>query len=167
MRAQAAQVAVAFMLALACSLAPLRVVAQTPAAQQSPSTQIDGAYDEYFMSDEHRQKIYDANRKRVGKAVLYNCLLPGLGNIYAEQYLLAGLAFVFVAFSATFIGYGLANEQSNVVAVGGVTALIAYGGSIGTSIYGVSNHNRELRQGLKIGQTDVREVWAPALTLRF
>lgn len=167
MRSQVGQIIIAFALTLGCLFAPLSVVAQTAPPQQSTSAKIDGAYDEYFMSEDHRQKIYDTNRKRVSKAVLYNCLFPGVGNIYAEQYLLAGLAFVFTAFAGTFIGYGLVNKQPDVVAVGGVTALIAYGGSITTSVFGVERYNRELRQGLKIDQTSVGEVWTPALVLRF
>lgn len=123
-------------------------------------------YDDFFMSEEHRRQIYDQNRKRPGKAVLYTALLPGLGNIYAEQYLLAGLGIVLMVFAGTFVGYGVTTKQSNLVVIGAVTAGVAYGGGAATSLIGVSDFNRKLRQGLKIEQAGV-EVWTPTLVLRF
>jgi hypothetical protein len=72
-----------------------------------------------------------------------------------------------MVFAATFVGYGLSTKQNTLLAVGGVTAGIAYGGGITTSVLGVSDHNRKLRQGLKIEHAEVREFWTPALALRF
>lgn len=162
-RTTASHLLVAIAVAIACALAPLAVVAQTPPPQQSAVS----AYDDYFMSDEHRQKIYEENRQRPHKAVLYTLLLPGLGNVYAEQYLLAGLSFIFAVFAATFIGYGAVNSQPRIIAIGGVVAGVAYGGGIATSLIGVSDNNRRLRRGLKVDKTDVREVWTPTLVMRF
>ena len=124
------------------------------------------AYDEYFMSDEHRRKIYDTNRKRPSKAVLYSLLLPGMGNIYAEQYLIAGIEFVLVVFAGTFVAYGASTSQPRIMVLGGVTAGLAYGSGIATSVVGVNQHNRKLRQGLKVGD-EIAELWAPPIVFRF
>lgn len=119
------------------------------------------------MSDDHRQKIYDESKKSHSKAALLTLAFPGLGNIYAEQYLLAGMAIVFMVFAATFVGYGISTKQNGIIVLGGVTAGIAYGGGIGTSLHGVSVYNRQLREGLKVEQASVAPAWTPMLTLRF
>lgn len=165
-RVHVVEFTLATLIAFACTFAPSGVVAQTAPPQQSV-VPAPSPYDDYFMSLEHRQKIYDENRRRPGKAVLYTLLLPGAGNFYAEQYLIGGVAVVLLVFAGTFVGYGLANNQPRVVLIGGVTAGLAYGGGMATSLYGVSQYNMRLRQGLKVDRTDVREVWAPALVWRF
>lgn len=182
-RGKTIEMLLSVVLALCCALTAPVVVAQTPPPQQSEEqtaqesapqatplaepTATPSPYGDYFMSAKHRQKIYEQNRLRPSKAILYSALLPGLGNIYAEQYLLAGLAITLTVFAATFLGYGLSSGQSNIIVLGAVTAGLAYGGGMATSLLGVSNHNRKLRQGLKVGDAEVREVWTPALVLRF
>ena len=152
---------IAAAITLGCVVAPGALVAQSAPTQQSSSE----VYDDYFMSPEHRRAIYEESRKKPQKAVLYSLLLPGVGNVYAEQYLLAGLSFVLVVFAGTFIGYGIANDQPRIIAIGGVTAALAYGGGVATSLLGVSDHNRKLRQGLKVEGADVREMWTPTLVV--
>lgn len=124
-------------------------------------------YDDYFMSAEHRKKIYEESRKSPTRAVLWTLAFPGLGNIYAEQYLLAGLAISFMAFAAVFVGYGLSTHQPKIVTLGGITAGIAYVGGGTTSLIGVAQYNRKLREGLKIEQTNLHETWGPTLAFRF
>lgn len=158
---------VALVIALACALAPLSVVAQETNPAQESSSSNDSYYDAYFMSDEHRQKIYEQNRKSQGKALLLNLAFPGLGAIYAEQYMVAGVAIVFMVFAATFVGYGISTRQRGIVVMGGVTAAVAYGGSILVGVHGVNVFNRKLREGLKVDGSAHSELWTPALTLRF
>ncbi len=162
------QIVISVLLALACALSPTVVVAQQSEAQQtSEETTDEGLYGEYFMSDEHRREIYEQNRKSAGKAVLWTLLFPGLGNIYAQQYLLAGMAIIFMVFAGTFVGYGLSTRQPKIIVLGGITAGIAYGGGAATAIIGVSKYNAELRRGLKVDAGEFREFGVPILTLRF
>lgn len=143
-------------LTVAIVLAPMTAQAQTTDA------------DAYFMSDEHRQKIYDQARKKPARAVLYNLALPGVGNFYAEQYVLGGIAIVLTAFAGTFIAYGLSTKQSDVTVLGGVVAGVAYGGSIATSLIGISTYNAKLRQGLKVDRASATpEFMFTPLALRF
>ncbi len=103
-----------------------------------------------FFSSNHRQQIYEQSRLQHSTAALRSLLLPGLGNIYAEQYLFAGIAFTAVAFSAVFISFGLVSDRSDVAWAGAGLLGATYAASIGTSLYGVSQYNEQLRQGLKI-----------------
>lgn len=115
-----------------------------------------------FLSLEHRQQLYEQSRLTVSGAVGRNLLLPGLGNIYTEQYFYAGLAFSFLVFAASFVSYGLVTEQSEFLWFGAGTAGIAYIGSIGTSIVGVEKYNRERREGLKVERDAAPGPFAPA-----
>ena len=105
-----------------------------------------------FFSLEHREQIYEESRLQHSTATLRSLLLPGLGNIYVEQYFIAGLAFTAIAFSAIFVGFGLTSDRPDVAWAGLGLAGVTYAGSIGTSLYGVSQYNQQLRQSLKIGQ---------------
>lgn len=162
-RRNLAETLLALAIVASTMLSPLAVVAQTTPTQQTGAA----AYDEYFMSPEHRQKIYEENRKKPATAVGYTLLLPGLGNIYAEQYLLAGVGFVLMVFAGTLVGYGLSTKQPKIIVIGAITAGSAYGVGATTSLIGVSDYNRKLRQGLKVEHSDVREVWTPTLVMRF
>lgn len=136
-----------------------------PSLAQAQSAE---AYDAYFMSAEHRQEIYEQSRKRPTRAVLYNLALPGVGNFYAEQYLLGGIAVVLTAFAGTFVVYGLSTKQSDVTVLGAVLGGVAYGGSIATSLIGVSSFNEKLRQGLKVDRADAsRAVMLTPIVWRF
>lgn len=117
-----------------------------------------------FLGLEHRREIYEASRLTVAGAVGRNLLLPGLGNIYTEQYFYAGLAFSFLVFAASFVSYGLVTDQSEFLWFGAGTAGIAYIGSVSTSVLGVEKYNRERREGLKVEHHEVapRSPFAPA-----
>lgn len=115
-----------------------------------------------FLGLEHRQQLYEQSRLTLSGAVGRNLLLPGLGNIYAEQYFYAGLAFSFLVFAASFVSYGLVTEQPEFLWTGAGTAGIAYIGSIGTSIIGVQKYNRERREGLKVEYAPAPGPFAPA-----
>lgn len=169
----------ALVLAFLCGFTPAMVVAQgaepvvaEAAPDQQPTAEPDESSEDYFMSDAHRQRIYEQKRKKAGKAVLLSLALPGLGNIYAEQYLVGGLAFIFLAFTGVFLAYGLATQQPRVLGTGIILGVGTYTVSLGTSLLGVKRYNRLLRQGLKVEEMSVgvRPVpggWGTVLTFRF
>lgn len=162
------QTALTLLLVVTCALAPNAVVAQQSEPEQTAEASDGSVYDAYFMSDEHRQEIYEQNRKSPGKAILWTALFPGLGNIYAEQYLLAGVSIIFMVFAATFVGFGLTTRQPRIVGLGGITAGIAYGGGGLASVIGVAQYNKELRRGLKVDGGDIQpHPYATLITLRF
>lgn len=127
--------------------------------------------DPKFFSREHRQKIYEESRLSVAGAVGRNLLLPGLGNVYAEQYFYAGIAFSLMVFAASFVSYGLVTDQSEFLWTGAATAGVAYVGSIGTSIIGVRKYNLERREGLKVEAIGSAEAtpfgptWSPSVNV--
>lgn len=115
--------------------------------------------DEAFFGEAHRRRMYEESSLSTTTATLYNLALPGLGNLYAEQYFYAGIAFTLMVFTLVFEGYGLFTSQSEFVWIGAGTALIAYTGSIATSIYGVNEYNRKLREGLKLETVSQCAPW--------
>jgi hypothetical protein len=121
--------------------------------------------DEFFGAA-HRMRIYEQSRLSHRRATLYSLALPGLGNLYAEQYLGAGLAFSMLTFSAIFITYGLRSNRSDVAYIGLGLAGLTYGVALGTSLRGVSAYNDVLRRSLKIEDASLAPV-APGLTLSF
>jgi hypothetical protein len=134
------------------ALSPRVLVAQTAPAPQTPVAQADQPADdgEEFFGQSHRQQIYEQSKLSTTSAVLYNLAVPGLGNVYAEQYFYGGIAFSLMVFTLVFVGYGLVTDQSQFLWFGATTAGVAYTGSIATSIYGVRDYNEKLRQGLKL-----------------
>lgn len=133
-------------------------VGEQPAAHsasKTPDEQVSDATTapkNQFFSLEHREQIYEKSRLHHSTAALYS-ILPGLGNIYVEQYFVAGLAFTATAFSLVFIAFGLTSDRPDVAWAGTGLIGLTYVGAIGTSLYGVSQYNEKLRQGLKIGSS--------------
>jgi hypothetical protein len=99
---------------------------------------------------EHRERIYDARKLSYTKATALSVAFPGLGNFYVDQYLLGALAIVSMVFAGFFIGYGVANDQSDLLTTGIVVAGGTYLWSAGTAIFGVQAYNEELRQNLHL-----------------
>lgn len=153
----------------------------TSMAQQTPEAQTKAAQSEVdpagqpdaFFGDSHRQQLYDQSKLSVSTAVLYNLALPGLGNAYADQYFYAGIAFSLMVFTGVFVGYGLYTQQDQFVWMGAGTAAVTYSASIFTSIQGVRDYNRKLRQGLKLdgafsaGPFDAPAARSFGVTVRF
>jgi hypothetical protein len=145
-------------LALAIGLlamaAPDTSMAQQPPQEQTEAEAAGGEPEadpsDAFFGDSHRQTLYDQSKLSVSTAVLYNLALPGLGNAYADQYFYAGIAFSLMVFTGVFVGYGLYTDQSQFLWMGAGTAAVTYSASILTSIQGVHDYNRKLRQGLKL-----------------
>jgi hypothetical protein len=151
-------------------LSPQVVFAQTapdpqtettaPAEQDSPNQAAAQPDDgEEFFGDSHRRRIYEQSQLSTTRATLYNLALPGLGNVYAEQYFYGGIAFSLMVFTLVFVGYGFSTEQPQFLWFGATTAAVAYTGSIATSIYGVHDYNEELRQGLKLDGAFAAGPW--------
>ena len=106
-----------------------------------------------FFDKQHRREMYEKSKLSTGKALLYNLAFPGLGNVYAEQYFLGGLAFSLMAFTIMFVTYGLTTQQPQFLYIGLGTASVAYSGSMISSYFGVQRYNRRLREGYKLGMT--------------
>lgn len=115
-----------------------------------------GPESEWYFGPEHRQQIYGESKLSYGRAVGYSLLLPGAGNVYAEQYFTAGLHFSALLFSLVFMGYGLTTSQSHLVLGGG----LLWGGAMLTSSVsgsvGVARYNERLRRQLRVGPTSLR-----------
>lgn len=118
-----------------------------PADPTDASDNKTGPSDDRF-SLEHRRELYRQSRLSPWAAVGWTFLLPGLGNLYAEQYLLAGLGFVSFTFSGSFLAYGYAADSAPFQLLGYSFAALAYGGGLTTSLLGVRRYNRNRRQSL-------------------
>jgi len=116
-----------------------------------------------FFSDEHRQAIYEKSRKSHQSATLWTLAFPGLGNIYAEDYLKGGIFGMMMVFSATIFAYGLLTDQSDILLAGGIGAAGAYLGGGLTANLAVYDYNQELRRGLKVEALKQ----SPGLALQF
>lgn len=112
-------------------------------------------------------RIYDESRLSHKRAALYSLALPGLGNIYTEQYFSAGLAFSMLVFSGIFIVYGLRSNRSDVAWMGAGIAGVTYGVSLGTSMRGVTQYNRTLRRSLKVDEAAMLRSSAPTVNISF
>jgi hypothetical protein len=129
------------------------------AEEAAPEAQQADEDDEEFFGEAHRRRMYEQSSLSATTAVLYNLALPGLGNLYAEQYFYGGIAFTLMVFTLVFEGYGLVTNQSEFLWIGAGTALIAYSGSIATSVVGVREYNRKLREGLKLETVSESGPW--------
>lgn len=117
------------------------------------------------MDQEQRQGIYDQEKKDVLAGVGYSLLLPGLGNLYAEQYFIGALVLSLMGFALTFAGYAIATDQSEFFIWSGVTAGVAYATGITTSIIGVNRYNQNLHDRLNLGRVPTPQ--APTVSIQF
>lgn len=139
--------AIVALLLAALVLSPRLLMAQDAPAQQ---TQTQTSEQDEFFGEAHRRRIYEESKLSSTRATLYNLALPGMGNVYAEQYFYGGIAFSLMVFTGVFVGYGLVTDQSQFLWLGAMSAGVAYAGSIATSLHGVREYNSQLRQGLKL-----------------
>lgn len=108
-----------------------------------------GRPEDYF-GNAHRRQLYEESKLEYSRAALWTALLPGLGNFYAEQYLIGGLNASLVGFTALLVPYGLVTDQLSFVWTGiGITGT-AYVSGFTTSLIGVRNYNRRLRRSLDV-----------------
>ncbi|MGM0558723.1 MAG: hypothetical protein ACQEVA_20220 [Myxococcota bacterium] len=129
--------------------------------------------EEEYFGKAHRERMYEQSKLSPTKALLYTLAFPGIGNIYAEQYFLAGLAFSLMAFTTMFVLYGLTTQQPQFLHMGLVTGGVAYTGGAVSSYLGVRKYNNRLREGFNFRQVsgaspfDVPRVRTIGVTIRF
>ncbi len=115
-----------------------------------------------YFGDAHRRELYRDGRLQYSTAALRTALLPGLGNFYAEQYLLGGLHATLMAFAAVVIPYGLATDQAAFAWGGAGLAGSAYVSGFATSALGVRRYNRRLRRRLRLADEPAAGTpWEP------
>ena len=160
--------AVALIAALLMVICPLTIGADSPPETTThvlsePEVSSEGkAFD---LAD--RQAIYEKAKLSYGSAIGYNLILPGWGNLYAEQFFTAGAVLGALMFSTILIGYGVINDQNGYTHAGVGVAGVAYSSSIAIGIWGVSEYNRGLRSSLKIDEFAPRPPKGLSLTLTF
>lgn len=103
-----------------------------------------------FMDLTQRRELYEVQKKSHLKAAGLSLLVPGLGNVYTEQYFIAAIAMSLGVFALVFAGYALTTDQPEFFIWSAVTAGVAYGTGITTSLFGVTAYNRDLRIRLKV-----------------
>jgi hypothetical protein len=138
------------MVALVSSLAlgtPARAAAAT--TESKPIEESVESTEDFSLT--HRKELYRQGRLSYGKAILFNTV-PGLGNFYANQYVLGGVALSLMGFVAVLIPFGLVTDQPTFTWFGVGVAGFAYTGSVTTSIFGVSTYNRRLRESLRLDE---------------
>jgi hypothetical protein len=106
-----------------------------------------------FFGEQHRRELYREGRLHYSSAALRTALLPGLGNFYAEQYLLGGLNASLMGFAVVVIPYGLATDQPIFIWGGAGIAGTAYISGFITSAIGVKRYNRQLRRRLRLSSS--------------
>lgn len=129
--------------------------------------------DSSFFGPKHRQQLYRKGRLHYSRAALLTLALPGLGNFYAEQYLLGGLSVTLMGFAAVLVSYGFATQQTEFSWIGAGTAGAAYTTGLITTYFGIRRYNHKLRRRLRL--TDALDPDAapsapaigPALGFRF
>lgn len=126
------------------------------ATDESAKKEVRTDNDEEYFGLAHRERMYEEAKLSTSNALLYTLALPGIGNIYAEQYLLAGLAFSFMAFTIMFVTYGLTTQQPQFVHMGFVTGGTAYVGGAITSVIGVKRYNARLRESFNFDERSER-----------
>lgn len=109
--------------------------------------------EQQFFGNQHRRELYRKGRLRYSTAALRTALLPGLGNFYAEQYLLGGLNASLMGFAVVVVPYGLATNQPMFIWGGAGIAGAAYISGFITSAIGVKRYNRTLRRRLRLTST--------------
>ena len=102
------------------------------------------------MDEAHRTELYDEGKRSRLEAVGWSLLLPGAGNIYAEQYFVAGAILTAVGFSLTFLGFGLATDQDKFLIYAAIGGGASYATGIATSVLAVDAYNDNLAQALKV-----------------
>ncbi len=102
------------------------------------------------FDESDRQAIYEEGRLSHAASVGYNLLLPGLGNLYAQQFFTAGVLWGTLMFSGILVGYGMVNDRNGYTYTGLGVGAATYSASFALGVWGVSDYNRNLRSSLKI-----------------
>ncbi|MEM1347315.1 MAG: hypothetical protein AAGI01_02080 [Myxococcota bacterium] len=130
---------------LTCAL-PAQAEAQQP--EEATPSPFSGAFD-----DATRRTFYEDQKLEVAPLVLSNLLIPGLGNVRTEQYLLgAALMGVSVIGVMTMAGGVLLREETDtgLVLIGASALVLSLGTSVVTTNIGVRAYNKRLRERYKV-----------------
>lgn len=123
---------------------PVESVAQEEDSP-APST---GAFD-----DAARRRFYESQKLDATPTMLSNLLIPGLGNVRTEQYLL-GAALMSISFMGvlSMIGGATLREETDTgfVILGASALGLALGTSMVTTSFGVKAYNQRLRNRYKV-----------------
>jgi hypothetical protein len=104
------------------------------------------------FSRAQRQRFYDQSQRSHTRALGYSLLLPGLGNIYADQRFTGALLMSSLALTLVALTYGLANDDPQIITIGGIATGGIYATGAITSYYGVSAYNQQLRIRYNLAQ---------------
>lgn len=118
---------------------------------------------------ERRQELYTIAKLDPKIALKRSALLPGWGNLYADN-VPAGMLFMSGAGMSLFlIGGGLLRDDTVFTVVGAVGLAGCYAGSLITSYRDVSTYNENLRARYKVdlGVSPTRGGASAALMVRF
>ncbi len=142
-------------LALALVTASAPALAQQPAALNAP------------FSQEERERFYAMQARSEAVAIGYTLLLPGTGNLYAQDQFVGMLLMGTWAMGLTLLVFGLLNDERSIQLVGGGVMLADYGVGMFTSARAVSQRNRALRVRYGLERADLSAPRTLTLTLRF
>jgi hypothetical protein len=107
--------------------------------------------------------MYEQSRLHESTAILWTLAFPGLGNIYAQDYLTGAILGMVMVFGTTILIYGVTTDQSDIIGIGGFGCGAAYLTGGITSVLSVRDFNQELRRGLKVQNPG----HSPGLALKF
>lgn len=138
------------LLCSALSLSATAAHAQTPEAPDNEHPAPPTVEDPFSRSQ--RQRFYDQSQRSHTRALGYSLLLPGLGNIYADQQFTGALLMSSLALTLVALTYGLANNDPQLITIGGIATGGIYATGAITSYYGVSAYNQQLRIRYNLAQ---------------
>lgn len=118
---------------------------------------------------ERRQELYDIAKLDHRVALKRSAILPGWGNLYADNVPVGMLFMSGAGMSVFLLGGGLLRDDTIFTVVGAVGLAGCYAGSLVTSYRGVSKYNDNLRARYKVdlNVSPTQGGAAAALTLRF
>jgi hypothetical protein len=137
-----------------------RDTASEAGEQEPDASSVDESSRDWF-DRQHRRQLYREGRLTYGRAALWTLLLPGLGNIYARQYVIGGVMASLMGFAALFVSYGWATGQSTFLWAGAGSAGTAYLGGLVTSYVGVNRYNELLEARLQLSSTSPHPLRPP------
>jgi hypothetical protein len=111
----------------------------SPASAQQAAHQAEEPF-----SRPQRQRFYEQGKRSYGEALGYSLLLPGLGNVYADQPFTGALLMSSFALSLVTLTFALLNDDPQLTVIGAVLTGGIYTTGVITSAYGVSDYNHRL-----------------------
>ena len=152
-------------LLLSLASLPTPAIAQQPSAPPVEGARSDEATSDKLFNLERRRDYYERARLSPTRAVLYNVLLPGLGNWYTDEIFKGALFLTLSAMGAFFVGVGWSQEDTFNVTLGASAMAVGYGGSLITSYLDAHDYNDALRERYRLPpegeESSLRRLPAP------